>query len=177
MGKPTLVAFAILLGLVAIGGIAPFVIGRYVEHRRSCDADPAFLPLLPLGVSVLSNPCGFNRYCNYVVEFSPKSTLSDANAHKLRCLVQLPDEYRLDMFIRTMAVTDSSLPYLKAIRNLDGLDVTETSISDQGIDELRLALPRAEIARRGNPQVQGTNMRPSAEPEQPATRSDRPARL
>jgi len=47
-------------------------------------------------------------------------------------------------------VTDASLSHIKAIHKLDSLDVTGTSISDAGIEELRAAFPNAHVAGRRN---------------------------
>ncbi len=148
MAKRILLFSAITLGLIAAAIAAFFATGEYVAHLRFRDADPAFSPLLPLRVGILSNPCGLNRYCNFIVEFPPDTKLSDENTAELVCLGKLPDQYRLDLFIRTQAVTDSSLPQLKTIRRLDGLDVTESGISDAGIAELHRAFPTAYVMQR-----------------------------
>jgi hypothetical protein len=150
MARRLLLFSLITLGLIAAAIAAFLATGEYVAHLRFQDADPALSPLLPLRVEILSNPCGFNRYCNFIVEFPPDTKLSDENTAELVCLGKLPDQYRLDLFIRTQAVTDLSLPQLKKIRRLDGLDVTESAISNAGIAELRGAFPKASVIDRND---------------------------
>jgi hypothetical protein len=60
----------------------------------------------------------------------------------------LPKENTLDVIIASRAVTDASLPHLMSIDTFDLLDVTNTSISDTGINELRRCFPDALIPTR-----------------------------
>jgi hypothetical protein len=149
MYKRTIViSFVLAVGVVAIPIAGFFGWMRHIERQRIRDSDAAFLPLVPLGVTVWSNPVAFDRYCVYVAEFSPGCNLRDANVAELVCLNELPDRNGLDLLIETPALTDSSVPYLKAIRKVDILDVTKSSISDAGILELRKAFPRAVVVER-----------------------------
>lgn len=132
--------------VAAIGGF--FGAMWYIERLRDKDAAPAFRPLVPLGVSVLSNPVAFHRYCIYYAEFPSGASLCDTNICKLVSLNELPEQNELNLVIRTPRVTDASLPHLKAIRKIDFLDVTESSISDAGIEELRKAFPNSTVVER-----------------------------
>jgi hypothetical protein len=117
------------------------------ERQRINDADPAFRPLLHLRCEILSQPVG-SRYCRYLLEFPPECELSDANVEELVSLNRLPKENTLDVIIASRAVTDASLPHLMSIDTFDLLDVTNTSISDTGINELRRCFPDALIPTR-----------------------------
>jgi hypothetical protein len=137
-----------VLGIPIAGLAGLFGTAAYIEAQRVRDADPAFRPLLALGPCILSNPFGLNRYCCYLVEFTPDSGLTDANIAELDCLNQLPEENELTLTIATPRVTDASLSRLKAIRTLDYLDVTQSAITDDGVEELRQALPSVTVLRR-----------------------------
>lgn len=118
------------------------------ERQRINDADPAFLPILHLRCQILDQPVAFCRFCNYSVLFPPDCELSDANVGELQSLNELPPRNTLDVFIQTRGLTDESLPHLKAINTFDSLDVTDTSISDKGIEELRQTFPDVSIPSR-----------------------------
>jgi hypothetical protein len=120
------------------------------ERQRINDADPAFRPLLHLRCQVWSQPIAFHRYCRYVVEFPPDCDLSDATVAELRSLNRLPAENTLDVTIHTRTITDEALPHLKAIDTFDLLDVTGTSISDAGIQQLRKTRPDAIVPTRNS---------------------------
>jgi hypothetical protein len=145
--KTAILAAALLVAvLMPIAGFLGAI--WYIEHQRVQDADPAFKPLVPLGVHVLENPITFHRYCDYVVTFPPESDLSDTNATELACLSKLPPQNRLYLIVQTRNVTDASLPYLEMIGRLDSIDVSQTSISDEGITELKESYPNAHIVER-----------------------------
>ena len=146
--RKTAIFVAAMLVVVSMPIAAFFGAMRYIEHGRVQDADRAFKPLVPLGVHVLENPVAFERYCDYVATFPPESNLSDINATELVCLSKLPARNKLYLIIRTRNVTDASLPCLEMIRKLDSIDVTQTSISDEGIAELKKSYPEASIAER-----------------------------
>jgi hypothetical protein len=146
--RKTAVLAAILLIVILVPIAGFFGAIWYVERQRVQDADPALKPLAPLGVYVLENPIAFNRYCCYIATFPPEANLSDTNVTELACLNKLPHRNRLDLSIQTRNVTDASLPYLKMINKLDSIDVTQTSISDKGIAELKIAFPKSYILER-----------------------------
>lgn len=110
---------------------------QFKEQQRIGDATPAFQPIEHLGCEILSQPLAFQRFCSYVVEFPSECELSDANVHELRSLNRLPAQNDLYVGIRTKKLTDASLSHLLDISTCDTLDVTETSISDEGIEQLR----------------------------------------
>lgn len=139
---------AICLGVVVAPFAGLFGVVWYVERQRVRDAAPAFLPLAPLGVSILSNPIPFHRYCIYYVEFPAACGLCDTNTSDLVSLNELPRQNELDLVIRTPRVTDKSLPCLEAVRKIDLLDVTESAISDEGVARLRKAFPNASVVER-----------------------------
>jgi len=150
MRTRTLVIAALTLAvLIAVAVGAFYGCLRLRERQRINDADHAFRPILHLRCQILSQPIAFHRHCHYVVEFPPDSPLSDANIAELRSLNQLPSRNTLDVTIHTPELTDESLPHLKAIHTFDLLDVTDTSISDNGITELRRTFPDVIIATRG----------------------------
>ena len=120
----------------------------FIQRQRDADAAAAFAPIEPLGMCVFSQPIAFHRHCRYVVEFPETSRLSDDNVTGLSCLNALPEENTLDLVIATPTLTDRSLPVLKSIATLDLLDVTGTSISDGGIEELRQAFPDCIVPER-----------------------------
>lgn len=139
-----------LLCLVLLAGSIGFVYFhiKRVERQRISDAEAAFLPVERLGCLILSNPVAFERYCNYIVEFPTSSRLTDSNADTLLSLNRLPSANRLEVIIRTPKVTDKSLSVLKSITVFDALDVRESSISDDGIQELRRAFPNVYVLKR-----------------------------
>ena len=118
------------------------------ERQRIDDADTAFRPILHLRCRIYSQPIAFCRYCEYFVEFPPDCELSDANVGELRSLNQLPRRNTLGIAIHARGLTDKSLPQLKAIGTFDSLDVTDTSISDKGIEELRQTFPDLSVLSR-----------------------------
>ena len=131
---------------VPIGGFFGTIL--FIEHLRVQDADPAFKPLVPLGATVLCNPVAFYRHCHYIVIFPDGCGLSDASIDGLASLDKLPHGNYLDLFIQTRQVTDASVPRLKAICRIDGLNVVDTSISDRGIEQLKASLPNANVVQR-----------------------------
>lgn len=120
----------------------------HVERQRVADAARAFTPLEGRGVVILSQPIALERYCRYVIEFSEPSGLADDNIARLTSLNSLPSRNTLDVVIRTPRVTDQGLPVLLSIETFDLLDVTETSISDGGIIQLRKRFPKCIIPER-----------------------------
>lgn len=143
----TIVVVTLLVAVVASAGTF-FGCMYFKERQRIEDADRAFLPIVHLGCYTLSHPVAFCRYDDYCLEFPPDCELSDANADELRSLNRLPPRNGLFVRIHARGLTDESLPYLKAIRTFDSLDVTNTSISDEGIEELRRTLPDVDIPSR-----------------------------
>jgi len=135
-----------LLILAPVGGF--FGALWYIDRERVQDAGRAFDPILPLHPLILSQPIAFHRYCRYVVEFPSGCELCDARVAELTCLNSLPAESVLDVVIETPAVTDRSLACLKTINTFTTLDVTKTSISDEGIADLSSALPNVTVIRR-----------------------------
>jgi len=149
MSKHAAIIVSCACGLVIVGAVTVyFAAMQYVERLRDHDEDRAFRPIMSLGVTVYSNPVAFHRFCIYCLEFPPWCKLSDANTSELTSLNTLPEEYELDLVIRTPQVTDCSLPQLEAIRHLDLLDVTESGISDEGIARLKKSHPRATVCER-----------------------------
>ena len=148
--RPRKIAAIIIALLMVISVLLAGFLGVIflIERQRVQDADPAFKPLVPLGAEVLCNPLPFRRHCWYVVTFPKQSKLSDANTADLVCLNRLPEKNWLVLRIRTRNVTDASLPHVKAIHKIDSLDVTGTSISDAGIEELRATFPNAHVVSR-----------------------------
>ena len=134
--------------LIAVPVCAFYGCMHLIERQRIHDADLAFRPILFLRCQILSQPIAFHRYCRYVVEFPPDCGLTDANIGKLQSLNRLPRENTLDITIRTPDVTNKSLPQLMSLNTFNSLDVTGTSISDDGIGKLRDAFPDAIIASR-----------------------------
>ena len=120
------------------------------ERQRVNDADPAFRPILHLRCRIVSQPVAFHRYCRYVIEFPQDCSLCDANIMELNSLNRLPNANTLDITIHTRTVTDASLPHLMALRTFDLLDVTDTCISDAGIERLRNAFPDAIVPTRSS---------------------------
>jgi hypothetical protein len=139
-------AILLVLVMVSVGGF--FGVLRYIEWQRVRDADPTFRPLEPLGVNVLCNPIAGHRYCTYIAEFTPESKLCDQNVSELASLNTLPRKNWLVLVVSTPRVTDSSLSRLREIRTIDVLDVRKSSISDDGVAELRAAFPKAKILER-----------------------------
>jgi len=82
--------FIALLAVASVAIAAFFGAMVLIERQRVQDADPAFKPLVPLGVEVLCNPLPFRRHCWYVVTFPQQSKLSDANTADLVCLSRCP---------------------------------------------------------------------------------------
>jgi len=137
------VVLLVVIGFAVFHGALVFI-----QRRRVADATAAFAPIEPLGVYILSQPIAFHRHCRYVVEFPEASRLSDDNVTELSCLNALPQENYLELWIATPGLTDRSLPVLKSIETFDVLDVTRTSISDSGIEELRQAFPDCIVPER-----------------------------
>ena len=140
-----LLVFSALLFASFYGGM------HLIEWQRVRDAESAFRPILHLGCHISSQPIAFHRYCRYIVKFPPESRLTDANAAQLRSLNRLPSENTLDVVIQSPQVTDQSLSHLKTMHpfgRFDALDVTQSAISDAGINELRKTFPTAIIVTR-----------------------------
>ncbi len=162
---------AIALGLLALlilpyAGLMGYV--GYQERLRIQDAIPAFEPIEKLQPEFFSQPFG-QRYCRYLIDFRAESLLSDANVDMLQSLNKLPEQNTLDISIRTARITDASLPVLASLRTLDSLDVTETALTDAGIEKLQSMLPTATIPSRVEKQViTGRAVDSNADPEQPA---------
>ena len=148
MRRLAIVAIAVLVLLLVVGPAVFYGTLGFIERRRVADAEAAFAPIEHLGMRVLSQPIAFHRYCHYVVEFTENSRLSDDNVSERSSLKALPPQNDLDLRIATPNLTDRSLPALESIETLDGLDVTRTSISDRGIEELRRSLPHCLVVER-----------------------------
>lgn len=144
------IAICTLVTLVLVSGMigAYFFLMHYIEEQRIREAAAAFQPVEKLDCLILSNPVAFERCCCYILEFPPTSKLADSNIATLRSLNRLPSTNRLEVIIRTRKVTDNSLPVLKSITVFDALDVRETLISDEGIEELQRAFPDAYVLKR-----------------------------
>jgi hypothetical protein len=119
-----------------------------IERQRVADAEPAFAPIEHLRPHIFSQPVAFYRSCRYVVDFPPDSDLSDENVAILTSLNRLPSANILDVTIRTRAITDASIPVLETLETADLLDVTESGISDTGIESLRVKLAGHIVSRR-----------------------------
>jgi len=117
------------------------------EQLRIADAQPAFDPVLPLRAELLSNPCGA-RYCSYYLRFPPDSRLCDENAEALRSLLELPSRNDLNLTIETPSITDASLGVLMSLRTIDYFDLRQTSVSNDGLERLSAAHPKAVVERR-----------------------------
>lgn len=142
--------FVVLLVLVVLTPILAMVrFGVLIDRQRARDASAAFAPVEALGGVVRLHTVPFEKFGHYVVEFSPDAKLTDDNISQLVSLNTLPAKNTLDIVIQTTNVTDQAIPRLKAIETIDGLDVTKSSISDRGIDELRQALPETIVKERG----------------------------
>ena len=140
---------ALILFLLIVASVGVFYGYMHLrEFQRVGDAELAFRPILPLGCRIHAQPVALHRYCHYVVEFPPDCLLTDITAKDLRSLNRLPQHNTLDVTIHTRKLTNESLPYLKAVRTFDLLDVTQTSISDDGIQELRQTFPDCVIPTR-----------------------------
>lgn len=148
MRRLAIVAIGVVVLLLVVGPVVFYGALAFIERQRTADAEAAFAPIEHLGMRVLSQPVAFHRYCECFVEFPESSRLSDDNVSKLSCLNALPREYGLALCIATPNLSDRSLPVLKSIETLDVLDVTQTSISDRGIEELRRALPHCTVVER-----------------------------
>jgi hypothetical protein len=142
------IAFALLIVVTTAPIAAFFGLMWYIERQRVEDADPAFRPLLPLEPVILSQPIAFHRHCRYIIIFPSDGKLSDTRVAELACLNELPAGNWLDLVIETREVTDRSIAHLKSIHTLTNLDVTKTSISNEGIAELRSALPDDTVIQR-----------------------------
>lgn len=138
----------VVLVVVAATFVAFFGSMWYVECQRIRDADPAFRPLLSLDPLISSQPIAFQRQCRYVIEFGSNSKLSDARVGELACLNQLPVGNWLELVIETPKVTDRSVAHLKLTHTLMVLDVAKSSISNEGISDLRNALPAVTVVQR-----------------------------
>jgi hypothetical protein len=117
------------------------------DRLRMADAKPAFEPVLPLRAELLSNPCG-TRYCSYYLRFPSNSLLTDDNVEQIQSLSKLPSENDLNLIVETSSITDASLGVLMSLRTIDYLDLTKTSVSNDGLEQLSAALPDAFIQRR-----------------------------
>ena len=124
-----------------------------IEYQRQQEAAQAFEPIAEIGGRVFSAPLAFHRHCKYIVEFPAESHLTDENASVLANLNSLSSQNIVDLVIESREVTDESIPHLKAITALDRLVVTDTSISNPGIEELAKALPSCYVGKR-EPQSQ-----------------------
>ena len=144
--NPLIIAASLLL-LWALGYGALRGYSALNEHLRIRDATPAFQPIEHLRCRILSQPVG-TRYCRYLVIFPAESALSDANMSELESLNLLPPKNTLDVVIETPAVSDESLAQLTSIHTFDLLDVTKSSISDEGIESLRRTMPHAQVNTR-----------------------------
>ncbi len=142
------IAFALLLGVPTVLVAGCWIRMEQIEQLRIRDAKPAFEPLRKLQPVVFSNPAPFGRYVMYYVEFAESSNLSDENVSTLESLNNLPQQNELELWIKTERVTDASIPSLLKIRTLDGLDVSHSAISDEGIEELVRGLPDTKVMRR-----------------------------
>jgi hypothetical protein len=121
------------------------------NRLRIADARPAFDPVLPPRVELLSTPCG-TRYCSYYLRFPCDSLPSDANVGQITSLTKLPAENCLTLVIETPAITDDSLGVLKSLRNVDFLDLTKSNVSDDSLEQLAAALPDVFVIRRKSDQ-------------------------
>jgi hypothetical protein len=149
MNRRTIVLTVLgLASVAALAATAIFGAKLFVERQRFQDADPAFRPLAHLNARILCNPIAFHRYCYFLVDFGPDSALCDANAGDLASLNKLPAKYELRVTIRTHRISDQALPTLLEIDTFDLLDVTETTISNSGIEQLRARFPQAIILKR-----------------------------
>ncbi|HEY2411722.1 MAG TPA: hypothetical protein VGI40_05745 [Pirellulaceae bacterium] len=147
MTKTILVLLITPVILVVLAFAAVFGTIAYNSHMRVRDATPAFEPLARLGCEFLSQPYG-GRHCYYIATFGPNCSLSDSNVAELLSLNKLPSRNELDVEIKTTAVTDASVVELKRITTMDALDVTQSSITDDGIEDLRMALPGCMVVTR-----------------------------
>lgn len=150
MRKRTVFLVVLLILVVVTPILAMVWFGVLIDRQRGSDAASAFAPIESLGGVVWTQAIPFERYSHYVVEFPPDARLSDENVSRLASLNMLPEKNTLDVLLKTPKVTDKSVPQLKELRTADGLDVTQTSISDRGIAELRQALPHATVKERQN---------------------------
>lgn len=141
-GKAFLILVSCLISVV-IGAIILSI--AITNHLRTTDAEKAFRPIQHLGCTVYSLPAPLHRYCFYAVEFPPESRLSDANVTELASLNKLPAQNQLHVVIRTSAITDYAVPYLKEITNIDELYFEGAAVSNDGIEELRRTLPHTVI--------------------------------
>jgi hypothetical protein len=143
------IVIGILLLVLVVPIVGIFVGGNWVERQRIADADPAFRPLIPLHCEINDSPGPFGRYCLYVVQFTPKSKLTYGNVSTLESLNLLPPKNTLCVYMTTPEIDDSALTVLKSLRTVDSLDVTGTRISDDGIQQLKEALPECDVVTRG----------------------------
>jgi len=117
------------------------------NQLRIADAKPAVEPVLPLRAELLSNPCG-TRYCSYHLRFPFDSLLGDDNVEELKSLLRLPSENDLFLIVETPSITDASLGVLMSLRTVDYYDLTKTSVSNDGLEQLSAAHPDAFVERR-----------------------------
>ncbi len=154
MRKSSIAIIVVVLFVVTAAPIAAFFGSMwYIDRQRVQDAEAAFGPLLSLEPLILSQPIAFHRCCHYIVEFPANCKLSDARVAELWCLNNLPAGKwpagnDLDLVIKSPRVTDRSIVHLKSIQTLAALDVTGSSITDAGIEELQSALPNVYVIRR-----------------------------
>jgi hypothetical protein len=143
------IIFVVLVGvaLVAMPIVSIYGLAFWNDHLRVRDAEPAFRPIESLGCHILSQPYG-SRYCRYLVTFPPETLLSDSNAATLSSLNKLPKGNTLDVEIPSDRVTDASIPHVAAIETVDTLDVTESGISNDGIEQLKKRMPATYVLER-----------------------------
>jgi hypothetical protein len=131
---------------VAIGAVVGSCL--LTERQRQQEAQRVFELVPRMGGRVSSSPLPFRRYCSYLVCFPPQCGLTDQNSFDLTELNELDQENVLRLVIETMNLTDLSVPHLAAIETIDSLDVTKPSISNEGIESIRQALPNSDVRAR-----------------------------
>jgi len=116
-------------------------------HLRIRDAEPAFQPIMSLGCQIYSQPT-VSRYCRYVVIFPEGTLLSDDNVQELAPLNRLPVENSLDIVVETENITDQAIDSIASIKTIDFLEVKDSSITDDGIQELKRKMPDTFVNSR-----------------------------
>ena len=145
--RTVLIAALLAICLPLAGWLGIYGYAWRQNQLRIADAQPAFGPILPLRAELLSNPCG-RRYCCYYLRFPPDTLLSDDNIAQLESLTKLPNENELSLTIEAPTITDASLQVLMSLRTVDYLDLTKSSVSDDGLMKLSATLPDTKVAHR-----------------------------
>ena len=127
--------FVVLLVLVVLTPILTMVwFGALIDRQRARDASAAFAPVEALGGAVRLHAVPFEKYGHYVVEFPRNAKLSDENISQLVSLNTLPAKEHSGYCNPNDERDRSGDSPVEGNRTIDGLDVTQSSISDRGIE-------------------------------------------